>query len=624
MRPVHGTVLTLLLAASPAFAVEPGLDATASLEIELPVAATSQAALSPTPSETPGVSGTTIIFEPEKAEAKDSPTETIRKAIQTRLSETFTETSTPKKTEKGALVEYYSTPDCGLLWVDEKGLTARGKAVIAEIGRADDFGLRASDYALPNMAGFVANAPNAAEKLADAEVTISQAVLKYARDARGGRINPQSISKILDPTLSLPKPLEVIESISYRSDPAAYLRSFQPQRPQFERLRKKLIELRGGANVEAPKVQIPSGPTLRLGTIDPQVELLRKRLDVPASDNPERYDEALTDAVKRFQTEHNTLADGVVGPGTRRLLNKPHLRNVGSPYEIDKILLNMERWRWLPQDRGSFFVTVNIPEFTLRVVENNETIHSTRVVVGKTDTPTPTFSDEMQTVVFGPYWNVPTSIKVGEIRPYVRRTGGWFGGRWNTAVFQRHDLRIKYGGREVDPDSLDWSRVDIRQLHLYQPPGPRNVLGRVKFMFPNKHDIYMHDTPQKNLFAQRIRAESHGCIRVQNPDRLAAVILKHDKNWSEARTLSAFHTGYDQHVGLSRHVPVYITYFTLRVNDDGSITTFGDLYGHDRRMSAALLGRRAYAEAGGGIITQSIPTRRRAQPRDPLERLSDF
>lgn len=594
MRLIHGIALTLLLAAplgAPAYAVEP-----------------------------------------EAPEALISRTEAIRIAVQTRLSEKFSATSEQKKDEKGALVEYYAVPEQKLLWVDETGLTDRGKAVIAEINKADDYGLRAADYPLPDMTGFDAHDADAASKLAEAEIKISHAVLDYAHDARGGRINPSSISRNLDPTLVLPKPLEVIESISFRSDPAAYLRSFQPQHPQFELLRKKLIELRGGddsTDDDKPAVQLPAGPLLKLGVADPQVALLRTRLDVPAGSNAELYDEAVFEAVKKFQAEHHTAADGVVGPGTRRLLNNPHLRAMGSPAQINKILLNMERWRWLPQDQGSFYVTVNIPEFTLRVVNDGETAYTTRVVVGKTNTPTPVFSNEMKTVVFGPYWNVPTSIKVGEIRPYVRRSsGGWFGGGgWNTAVFQRHDLRIKYGGREVDPASLDWSRVDIRQLHLYQPPGPSNVLGRVKFMFPNKHDVYMHDTPQKHLFAKNVRAESHGCMRVQNPDQFASVILKHDKDWSEARTRSAFDTGYNQHVGLNRHIPVYITYFTMWVNENGSIETFGDLYGHDSRMAGALLrDNTAYAEADDGIVTQSIPqrqTRVRARSSDPLERLFD-
>ncbi|HUU66702.1 MAG TPA: L,D-transpeptidase family protein [Methyloceanibacter sp.] len=588
MRPIYGIALTLFLAAplsAPAFAAEP---------------------------DAPGALVT-------RAEA-------IRMAVQNRLSAKFSATTEHKKDEKGALVDYYSTSDQKLLWVDANGLTDRGKAVVAEIRRADDYGLRASDYELPRMANFDASGTTATEELADAEIKISYAVLDYAYDARGGRITPSRLSKNLDPTLALPNPLEVIESIAFRSDPAAYLRSFQPDQPQFELLRKKLVELRGGdkpADAEKPTVKIPNGPLLKFGVADPQVALLRTRLEVPEGQNPELYDEAVLEAVKTFQREHNTAADGVVGSGTRRLLNQPHLRNMGSPAQIKAILINMERWRWLPHDRGSFYVTVNIPEFTLRVVSDDETIHTTRVVVGKPSTQTPVLSNEIQTVVFGPYWNVPNSIKTGEIRPYVRQTGGgWFGGSgWNTSVFQRHNLRIKYGGREVDPGSLDWNRIDIRSLHLYQPPGPGNVLGQVKFVFPNKHDVYMHDTPQKHLFAKQVRAESHGCMRVQNPGEFAAVILKHDKNWSQARVMSAMETGYDQHVGLSRKVPVYTTYFTLRVNEDGSITTFRDLYGHDSRMAAALFdGRSVFStSADVEVLTQSISQRGTSRRRtDPI------
>ncbi|ODR96555.1 hypothetical protein AUC70_14885 [Methyloceanibacter stevinii] len=311
---------------------------------------------------------------------------------------------------------------------------------------------------------------------------------------------------------------------------------------------------------------------------------------MPQGSDPELYDETVGKAVKRFQTAHNTAADGVVGPGTRRLLNNPHLRNAGNPADIEKILLNMERWRWLPQDQGRFYVTVNVPEFMLRVVKDDEAVYTTRVVVGKTKTPTPIFSNDMKSVVFGPYWNVPNSIKTGEIRPYIRPYGGgWYGRRWDTRVLAQHELRIKYNGQEIDPQSIDWSRVDIRKLHFYQPPSPTNVLGRVKFVFPNKHDVYMHDTQEKHYFNKTVRAESHGCMRVQNPDEFAAVLLKYDRNWSAEKTRDAFNTGYDKHVPLNNAIPVYVTYFTLWVNEDGSIKTYGDLYGHDRRMRTALL-----------------------------------
>jgi len=518
--------------------------------------------------------------------------EALRIGVQGLLSSKSGDTAT-RKAQKEALIEYYLVPDQRMLWVDENGLTERAKLVIAEIGKADDYGLNASDYTLPDAAGFNASDPKAREWLADAEVKVSYAVLDYTNDARGGRIEPLRLSKNLDPSLALPNPSEVLESIAIRSDPGAYLRSFQPDQPQFEALRQKLIELRGGKVEEAKPavVTIPDGPVLKLGVEHEQVALLRKRLEISPGANETKFDEAVLEAVRQFQSSHGSVADGMVGAGTRRLLNGGQRQEpVGSPARIKQILVNMERWRWLPHDLGAFYVTVNIPEFTLRVVEEGTPIHTARVVVGKPDKQTPVISDEMEEVVFNPYWNVPNSIKMEEIAPYFGGGGGFFGG-WDTSILQRHGLRIRYGGRDVDPDAIDWSRNDLRNFDLVQPPGPGNVLGRVKFVFPNKHDVYMHDTTQKHLFANVVRAESHGCMRVQNPERLAEVVLQHDKNWSPARVESTFDAGGDNHVALDQKIPVYLTYFTLRVNDDGSISTFNDLYGHDARMNAALSGK---------------------------------
>jgi murein L,D-transpeptidase YcbB/YkuD len=267
----------------------------------------------------------------------------------------------------------------------------------------------------------------------------------------------------------------------------------------------------------------------------------------------------------------------------------------------------MERWRWLPHDLGAYYVTVNIPEFTLRVVEEGSPIHTTRVVVGKPDKQTPVISDEMEEVVFNPYWNVPTSIKMEEIAPYFSPGGGFFGGGWDTSILRRHGLRIKYGNRDIDPDQIDWSRNDLRNFDLVQPPGPSNVLGRVKFVFPNKHDVYMHDTTQKGLFNNAVRAERHGCMRVQYPDQLAELVLAHDKGWSKAQVQSTFDAGGDNHVVLDRKIPVYITYFTVRVNEDGTLATFRDLYGHDAKMIAALNGTGYFGDAMAQDDSGSAP-----------------
>jgi murein L,D-transpeptidase YcbB/YkuD len=534
--------------------------------------------------------------EPDGPASLITRTEAVRIGVHGLLTSRPADTNV-RKVQKDALLDYYAVADQRLLWVDERGLNERAKLAMAEIGKADEYGLRASDYALPDPIGFNAADAEAKSWLADAEVKVSYAVLDYAKDARGGRLEPVRLNKNLDPSLALPAPAEVIASIAIRSDPGAYLRGFQPDQPQFEALRQKLIELRGG-KVEQAKpatVTIPDGPVLKFGIEHEQVALLRKRLAVPASADEMKFDAAVLEAVRQFQSSRGSAADGIVGPGTRRLLNGQRAAEpVGSQTRIRQILVNMERWRWLPHDLGQFYVTVNIPEFTLRVVEEDEIIHTTRVVVGKTNKQTPVFTDEMETIVFNPYWNVPNSIKNEEIAPYFGQGGGgFFGGGWDTSVLRRNGLRIKYGNRDIDPDAVDWSRNDLRKFDLVQPPGPGNVLGKVKFLFPNSHDVYMHDTTQKHLFANAVRAESHGCMRVQNPDQFAELLLKHANGWGAAQVQSALHGGADYQVPLDRKIPVYIAYWTLRVNEDGTFSTFNDLYGHDARMAAALDGKSA-------------------------------
>ena len=190
-------------------------------------------------------------------------------------------------------------------------------------------------------------------------------------------------------------------------------------------------------------------------------------------------------------------------------------------------------------------------------------------------------------------------------------------------MLARHNLRIRgASGREIDPNSIDWGRVDIRNYELFQPPGPDNVLGTVKFVFPNKHDVYMHDTTQKNLFAQTVRAESHGCMRVQNPQQLALLLLHHDQGWSQAQIQSAL-DGEDNHIQLKTHIPVYITYFTLKVDDDGSVSTYNDIYGHDSRMAAALSGKpMIYEEPTAGTDSDVVAGQWNQRPSGKRKRQS--
>jgi murein L,D-transpeptidase YcbB/YkuD len=456
-----------------------------------------------------------------------------------------------------------------------------------EIARADEYGLHAADYELPKPGGFGPDDVTSVDGLADAEVKISLAVLRYAQDARGGRIKPSRLTKNLDPTLALPDPLEVLDTMASRADPVVYMRSFHPSQPQFEALRQKLLEIRREAETPKPSTIIPEGPVLKKGVEHAHVAVLRKRLEVSSDDgNESLYDELLHEAVRSFQTEHGIAPDGIVGASTRRALNKQSQAQEKLATQR-LILLNMERWRWLPHDLSSLYVHVNVPEFIARVIKNGTVIQASRVVVGKPDTQTPIFSDEMQEVVFGPYWNVPTSIKVEEIRPYLREEAAWFFGGWNTSIFQRHGLR-EYGGQEVDPGRSIGIRRHPQSRDLPTSgattcwAGSNCVSQQARCVHARHH--------QKELFAKAIRAESHGCVRVKNPDELAAILLEYDQGWSAARVESAIQNGYDQHVALSRKIPVHITYFTLWVNDDGSMSNFGDLYGHDARMATALFG----------------------------------
>lgn len=250
----------------------------------------------------------------------------------------------------------------------------------------------------------------------------------------------------------------------------------------------------------------------------------------------------------------------------------------------EKLLFNMEQWRWMPEDLGQFYVWVNVPEFLMRVVKDAREIYAARVVVGRRTTPTPIFSDRMEHVIFHPFWNVPDSIKTNELLPSLA-AGDY-------SVLSKQNLRVSFRGREIDPETVSWNQVDVRKYYFYQPPGSNNALGVVKFLFPNKHDVYLHDTPSKRLFQSQARAFSHGCIRVQNPLKLAEVLLAEDQGWTAERVMRAVQKGTkDNRVDLRSNVPVHITYFTVWMDDDGQVRTFSDIYDHEHRVTYELAGK---------------------------------
>ena len=497
-------------------------------------------------------------------------------------------------TADGAALASFYADRAMPLWVDAQGLTPKAILAMAEIARANDWGLAAAAFKLPRRGG---------ADLADSEVKLSLAVLSYARIARGGRVDLANFSRSVDQQLSLPEPKAVLEAIAATDAPGDYLTGLHPRHRQFVLLRQALLRLRAGSEATPSEeaVRLPDGPLLKPGVYHPDVALLRRRLKVDAEGVPATfYDQRLVAAVMAFQSEHGGAPDGLIGPRGRAVLNGERAapRVFGSTAQ--RILLNMERWRWMPEDLGEFHVWNNIPEFVSRVLIKGRVVHAAKIVVGKPDTQTVVFSANMRYLVFHPEWGVPDSIKVKEILPYLRPSAGDFFGLFggaDTSVLERHNLKVSYNGHPVDASQVNWGEVDVRRYTFIQPAGAGNVLGVVKFRFPNRHDIYMHDTPQRELFAKATRAFSHGCIRVEHPDRLAELLLAKDKGWSAEKVRGLLAEGYNNEVALEHEIPVHVTYFTAVADEDGRIADFPDIYRLDSRLALALAGRPLPLEA---------------------------
>jgi len=518
------------------------------------------------------------------------------------------------RTDRAALAAFYEARSEPLIWVSNDGLTAKARHAMAEIAKADDWGLVASAFELPRLA----QGDTAPAALAGAEIKLGLAVLKYARHARGGRMDPSQLSKHLDQKPTLREPKTVLEAVAATETPGAYLRDLHPKHVQFQRLRQALLKARGGhphakpaepSRSEAP-ARLPDGPTLKLGSEHPDVAVVRQRLGLPLPRGAEHiFDLQVQDALKAFQGQNNIQTTGMLTPRTRAALNggarqeKPVAAPALAGTDVQRLIANMERWRWMPEDLGELHVWDNIPEFMTRVVKKGHLIHSAKIVVGKPDTPTAVFSANMKYIVFHPEWGVPDSIKMKELAPYLSSGGGggfFFFGGGDTSILERQRMRVVYNGRPVDASSVNWGSVDIRRYTFIQSAGPHNVLGIVKFRFPNKHDIYMHDTPQRELFDRPTRAYSHGCMRVQNPGRLAELLLAEDKGWPVEQVRGLLAQGYNNEVTLQRQIPVHVTYFTAVAGEDGQVSYFGDLYGHDNRVLAALGGKPLPPDIGPG------------------------
>jgi len=372
-----------------------------------------------------------------------------------------------------------------------------------------------------------------------------------------------------------------------------------PENPQYRALRKILADYRAQAGKGGwPKV--PATLRLKPGQRNPHVSALAQRLAasgdyagrVPAG-REAVYGPDLQEAVKRFQRRHGLADDGMVaGPVVTEL-------NVPLEKRLAQIQLNLERWRWLPRNLGDRHIVVNIPEYRLEVWEGDRVALTMRVVVGKQDTPTPIFGDEMTYLVFSPYWNVPPNIAKSETLPEILADPGFLR-RTNMEV-------LDVTGQPVDPMSIDLG--DPAKYRFRQRPGADNSLGRVKFMFPNQYNVYLHDTPSESLFARASRSFSHGCVRVEQPLALAAYVLRDQPEWTKERIEAAMQSEEERTVKLRAAIPVYLGYWTARVGADGVMQFRKDIYGIDARLTALLTDRlkRLRKTAAAAAVAANTP-----------------
>jgi murein L,D-transpeptidase YcbB/YkuD len=486
----------------------------------------------------------------------------------------------PIKQRREVLDAYYHTANGPLLWLGSK----RASALVKRLLKADKEGLDPKDYPGKTLAEVDQESPTLDKRrLAIAELYFSAAFLQYASDLKVGRVLPSKI----DPDFFLQRrtidELAALKSLAQTPSLEQFFASWQPHHPIYALLRTALAHYRAVA-AEGGWGSVALGPSLHPGQSDARVPAIRARLAVtdgaqPATRAPTVYDAGLVEAVKRFQQRHGLAVDGVIGNSTIVAMNVPVADRINS------LIATMERVRWIPEDLGKKFIIVNIAAFELRRFDNGIEKERMRVVVGKPYHRTPVFSDRIRYVEFNPYWSVPPSIAIKEELPKLRSDPGAIAAQGFEAV---------QGDRVFSLLTIDWNQYGPGHFpfQLRQKPGANNALGRVKLIFPNPHNVYLHDSPAHSLFSRSERAFSHGCIRLARPLELAQEVLTASgvAGWNSARVDDVIASAKTTVVNLRQPMPVHITYLTAWV--DGHVVNFrSDIYGHDKKLLAALDGK---------------------------------
>jgi len=534
-----------------------------------------------------------VCTEPQPAKSLfDWVQEDIRKRVESAGPSTQIHCQGERICESSVLPRFYSQRSFRPAWVTPQGDFAQADSLLQAVQGADQEGLRAEDYRYSKLLGLaveireqkIRRIPLSPEKLADLDLLLTDTFLIYAAHILDGRVNPETIQAewhARGRTLDL---AEVLEKALTSQRIGATLKDLLPLSPGYRRLRQCLADYRQLAqNGGWPLV--PGGPQIRRGDWSSRIEFLRKRLILAGDLDPDPqaggdfFDEKLDQALKRFQRRHGLDVDGIMGPATLAALNIPVAERI---WQIE---INLERWRWLPQDLGQRYIWVNIANYGLEVIEKGNPVMAMRAVVGKRYQRTPVFSALMTYMVFRPYWNVPPTIAKKEILPLVQKEPDYL---------EKNEMKVfqgwAAGRKEIDPQSVNWAELAPENLvyNFRQEPGKLNSLGGIKFMFPNKFHVYMHDTPSRELFQRTTREFSHGCIRIERPIELALYLLQGLPEWSKENLLKEIGKSLDRIVRIPSPIPVHILYFTSWVDEDGTVQFRNDIYGRDEPLKKAL------------------------------------
>ncbi|MBL8907270.1 MAG: L,D-transpeptidase family protein [Rhizobiales bacterium] len=521
-----------------------------------------------------------------------APAEPLAAAIQAELLEPANALRVTAAERKAILADYQAR-GFKPLWTGAGGLTPRAREVLDVLAKSGEEAMQPADY-LPNALGSFdddgASLGNDPARLARLDLGLTAMALKYARDASGGRLIPDRLTLYNDLKPERVDPANAMKILAFSPYVAAWLKQQQPQHPAYAKLKEAYLALRGAGDLDTSP--IPAGNRVKLGQTDRRLPAVRKALmglgfheaefrveteGLPPAARERALaretvlDSSLANAIKAFQAKVNLKPTGTLEPATVTALNQH------SPREnLDRLAINMDRMRWLPKNMGERHVLMNQPAFELRVIDKGRQVWRTNVIIGKPQTQTVAFHDEMETVVFNPSWGVPQSIIAKEMLPILRK---------DPSYLDRNGYRVILpNGKIVKSRSIDWSVYGNKiPLSVQQPPSGDNALGEIKFLFPNTHNIYMHDTPTRALFAKPVRTFSHGCVRVENPREFATHVLGLDRKEVDSRIDS----GESTTVRLKHKLPVHLVYFTAWPDEHGRIVYYNDIYGRDARMEKA-------------------------------------